>query len=132
MRRILTIHIILLLTAIGAFFTLGWIDKTRFDKASLSYEPELLFSYSKCLIRDGGSIYWDSLIYNAHESRRMRVWQEGGETQVADGFQGTSWTWKYHNVVWISLIIGSSFIGSFVTFRKIRHVEPASPSSTEP
>ena len=123
MKMILLIHVILCI-ATGAIFTsLGMIDKGRLNKASLSHKPELLFAFDKGLVRDGGSIYWDSLIYSAQEYRATRAWKEDGETKIADGFQGVSWTWKYHNLVWIWLIIGGSALGSIVTFHRTRNAE---------
>ena len=107
------------------FFSLGTIDKSRVSKASLSFQPNLLFAHDKLLLSDGGSIYWESLIYSAHESRAMRVWEENGETKVADGFQGSQWTWKYHNLIWIWLIIGGSAIGSIITFQRTRNADKA-------
>ncbi len=100
------------------FFALGSIDKNRLEKGTISHKPELFFSHDKALVSDGGSIYWESLIYSADENRRMRVWEEGEDTKIADGFQGTSWTWKYHNLVWIYLIIGGSFLGSLITWSR--------------
>lgn len=121
MKQILLTHIILFIVAVGTFFSLGWIDKARFDQASLSHKPKLLFSHSKHLMHDGGSIHWESVLYYAHESRRMRVWEEHGETQVANGFQKNDsyWRWEYRNLIWICLMIGASFTGAIFTFLKM-------------
>ncbi len=119
MKKILQIHVSLWVIIAWLFFGLGNIDKKRFEAASLSHKPSLLFSHDKLLVKDGGSIYWESLIYSAHEGRGMRAWEEDGETKIADGFQGIWWTWKYHNLVWLYLIIGGSFVGSSIScYRK--------------
>jgi hypothetical protein len=103
MKRILIVHLILGIVTGVIFTSLGKIDKGHLDKASLSHKPELLFAHDKLLVRDGGSIYWDSLIYWAQENR------------VGAGFQGVTWTWKFHNLIWIWLIIGGSTLGSLFT-----------------
>lgn len=118
MKKIIIIHISLCLLVSLLFWGLGSIDKNRFEKASANHKPSLLFAHDKILIKDGGSIYWESLMYRATEQRRMRTWKEQGKTIVADGFQGTSWNWKYHNLIWIWLIIVGSLISSIFTRRQ--------------
>lgn len=121
MKRIGIIHFFVLIITTSIFWGLGLIDKTRFDKASLTHKPELLFCYDKAVAKDGGSVYWDSLFYRAWEGRQMLVLEENGETNITNDFQGTTWTWKYHNFLWISCIVGASLIGSLTTFTKLRH-----------
>ena len=94
---------------------MGAIDKNRFDKASLSHHPELLFNHARNIVRDGGSIVWESLMYSAHEGRAMQVSSEDGEVKIEDGFQGTRWTWKYYNLGWVWLVIGGSIVGSITS-----------------
>jgi hypothetical protein len=118
MIRIFIIHSVLAIILTVAFFSLGFYDKSNLEKASLTHKPQLLFNHSKDIAKDGGSIYWDSRIYSASEQREMRVWEVDGETQVAAGFQGVLWTWKYHNLVWLLMILAGSLIGSFISYRK--------------
>ena len=117
MKKSLLIHITLAVIAGTLFFGLGTIDKNRYNKASISHKPVLLFSHEKAIAHDGGSIHWDSIIYSAHEARRMRVWEEDGKQVIADGFQGKWWMWKYHNLVWISLILLASLLCSIITLK---------------
>ncbi len=120
MKKILLIHLMLCIATGVIFISLGKIDKGRLDKASLSHKPELLFSHDKMLVKDGGSIYWDSLIYRAEERRATRSWLEDRENEISKGFQGVTWTWKFHNLIWIFLVIGGSTLGSMVTRHKTK------------
>ncbi len=122
MGRIIFIHAGLLIAALTVFFTLGAIDKARLEKASASHNPELLFNHARHLIEDGGSIYWESLIYSAEERRAALVYEEKGIAKVSS-FQGVWWEWKYHNAIWICLIVGGSFMGSLITSLKIKQAE---------
>ncbi len=117
MKLTILTHIILGAIVTGLFFGLGFIDMNRLGEATLKHKPSLLFAHSKAIAHDGGSIHWDSLIYSGHEGRRMRIWEEDGKTVVADGFQGQNWTWKYHNLIWIYLVIAGSLMGSLLTNR---------------
>ena len=128
MKKIILIHACMLATSIFLFFTCGVIDKGRLEKASLSHHPNLLFSHEKCVVRDGGSIYWRSLIYNGYEKRSMKLWEEDEELLGERDFQGIDWTWKYHNLVWLALMVGSSFVGSVVTCLRCKPIKEANVS----
>lgn len=114
MRKNITIHLIVSFILIGVFFLLGWVDKSRFDKASVDHKPQLLFAHEKIIIQDGGSVIWSSFMYDAFESRRMEVTRiskdSKDEVKIHDGFQGTRWSWKPHNLLWVLLLVSLSFI----------------------
>lgn len=107
-----------MLFLVGAFFTLGWIDKVRLEKASVSHKPELIYSHEKIIVKDGGSVIWESFIYEASESRRMEVIKINSE-HIIEGFQGVNWKWKFHNLLLILLIVTASLV-----YKLIRNRQP--------
>ena len=114
MKKAIIIHFTLSIAIGVLFFGLGSIDKNRLEQASIDYKPNLLFAHDKAIAHDGGSVHWESLMYSAHEGRRLKVWEENGKTEVTDGFQGSSWTWKYHNFVWLLLMLLASLTSCLI------------------
>jgi len=106
-----------MLFLVSVFFMLGWIDKARLDQASLTNKPKLVFAHEKIIVKDGGSVIWESFIYSAGESRHMEVIQLN-DMHIIDGFQGVNWKWEFHNLLWILLTVGVSFTYQFITERK--------------
>jgi len=111
MKPIILLHCVLIIIATTLFVSLAVIDKHLLEKASLSHHPDLMFSHQKSIFEDGGSISWESLMYSAYENREMKM-------DGSDDFRGTRWTWKLHNLLWIWLVLGGSFIGSMITYLK--------------
>lgn len=117
MKLIFALHAVMLVVGAGVFFAAGWFDKKRLQKASVTHKPNLLFSHEKLVFEDGGTVWWESIVYQAKEKRRAIVYEKDGE-RTTNNFQGVAWEWKYHNLGWICAIVGGSFVGSLVGFHR--------------
>jgi len=112
LKKILFIHLTLFISLASAFYATGLIDKARLDTSDINTRNVPIFSYRERHVTDGGSIFYESFIYSAFESRRLEVIKDknGISLTVQSGYQGYTWKWHHHRMLLIASILAVSFL----------------------